>query len=233
MGNTFRSALAHGIDVDVVDINASIPPLARFHQENPAATFDNPHGHIIINDGRNHLLMTQHRYDMITVDPAPPIWGTGMVNLHTQEFFELARDRLTDDGVMLMWALSNERDDFLGILAAFRKVFPYVAIYRGAYYTAYHMLGSKKPIQIDPARAQAVFALPAVRADINEIVTGQLTPDRIFSLLVAKEADVDEAIKGIQPLTDDHPTLEYRFIRAFNGQPFFFPSQLKPGTPAK
>ncbi len=226
MGNTFRAALAHGIDVDVVDINGSIPPLARIHQPSPGPTFDNPHGKIVINDGRNHLLMTQQKYDMITVDPAPPIWGIGMVNLHTQEFFELARDRLTDDGVMLMWALSNERDDFLGMLAAFRKAFPYVVVYRGAYYEAYHLLGSKKPIHIDPSRVEAVFSMPSVRADVNEIVTGQLTPAQILGLLVAREEDVDAAIKGVEPLNDNHPTLEYRFIRGFNPKPYRFPSML-------
>ena len=196
----------------------------RFHQEDPAATFDNPHGKIIINDGRNHLLMTQHRYDMITVDPAPPIWGVGMVNLHTQEFFELARDRLTDGGVMLMWALSNERDDFLRILAAYRRAFPYVTVFKGAYYTAFHLLGSTRPIHIDRRRAEAIFALPAVRADVNEIVTGQLTVQKILDLEVAGNVEVDEAIKGIDPLTDDHPTLEYRFLRGFTPRPFEFPS---------
>ncbi len=230
MGNTFRSALAHDIDVDVVDINGSIPPLARFHQDNPAATFDNPRGKIVINDGRNHLLMTQHQYDMISVDPAPPIWGVGMVNLHTQEFFELARDRLTDDGVMLMWALSNDKNDFLGMLAAFRNAFPHVAVFRGAYYEAYHLLGSKKPIRIEPSRAEAVFAMEKVRADVNEIVTGQLTAKQILSLEVAREAEVDLAIKGIEPLTDNNPTMEYRFIRGFTSQPFRFP-RMQAATP--
>jgi predicted membrane-bound spermidine synthase len=215
MGNTFRSALAHDIDVDVVDINAAVPPLARLHQANPALTFEDPRGRIIINDGRNYLLMTPHRYDMITVDPAPPIWGVGMVNLHTQEFFELARDRLTDDGVMLMWALANEPDDFLAVLAAFRQVFPHVVVARGMYYAAYHLLGSKRPINLDGARAEAVLARPRVRRDLDELTPGSITAEGLLGLVVGHDADVDRIVAGVEPLTDDHPTLEYRFMRGF------------------
>ena len=73
VGNTYRSALAHGIDVDVVDINPAVPDLARIHQRDPAKTFDDPKGHIFINDGRNFLRSTTESFVKTTACRLAPI----------------------------------------------------------------------------------------------------------------------------------------------------------------
>lgn len=223
MGNTFRSALAHDIEVDVVDINAAIPGLARIHQKDPAKTFDNPKGHIIINDGRNFLLLTQNKYDMITIDPAPPVWGVGLGNIQSKEFYQLMSDRLAPGGVVEAWMLSGLEGDYEVTLAAFRSVFPYIAVFRGVKYQAFHVLGSKTPIRFSTARLTKLFSDPALLQDLGETDIKYFSPQLIHKMYVTDEGGVDMVIKGVEPLTDDRPVLEYRVFRGLTPSQFAFP----------
>ena len=225
MGNTFRSALAHGIDVDVVDINAAVPDLARIHQEDPDATFNNPRGVIHINDGRNYLQLTTNRYDMITIDPAPPLWGLGLGNIQSLEFYQLMAARLSDQGVAEAWMLSDTRQDFLASLAAFRQAFPYVQVFRGAKYVAFHVLGSKQPIRFTKARLAHLHSDPELLADLGETDITFFSPDLLNRLYVTNQDGVDQVIAGVAPLTDDRPVLEYRTLRGIDKDPFVFPPE--------
>lgn len=213
MGNTFRSALAHGIEVDVVDINAAIPELARIHQADPSRTFDNPRGRIYINDGRNYLLLTDKKYDMITIDPAPPTYGLGLGNIQSKEFYQLVADRLTDQGVAEAWMVAHLKGDFELTLAAFRAVFPHVAIFKGVRYAAFHVLGSKSPIRISKARLDKLFSDPELKADLGETDISYFSPELFEQIYQTDERGVDSLIRGHQPLTDDRPNLEYRALR--------------------
>ncbi len=226
VGNTFRAALAHGIDVDVVDINGAIPELARIHQERPEKTFDNPRGHITINDGRNFLLLTPHRYDMITIDPAPPVWSVGLGNIQSKEFYQLMSDRLSDQGVVEAWMLSGLAGDYEATLAAFRSVFPYVAVFRAVSYQAFHVLGSRSPIRISRGRIQKLFSDPALLEDLGETNINFFSERLMEDLYVTDEAGVDEVIKGFAPLVDDRPILEYRVRRGLEFQQFLFPRRV-------
>jgi spermidine synthase len=226
MGNTFRSALAHDIEVDVVDINGAIPGLAKIHQKDPSKTFENPKGHITINDGRNFLLLTPHRYDMITIDPAPPVWTIGLGNIQSREFYQLMADRLTDQGVVEAWMLAGLAGDYEATLAAFRSVFPYIAVFSGVKYSAYHVLGSRSPIRISAARLNHLFSDPLILADLGETDIKYFSEALIKKQYVTDEHGVDEVIKGIAPLTDDRPILEYRVSRGLVDYQFAFPKRV-------
>ncbi len=225
VGNTFRSALSHDIDVDVVDINPGMPPLARIHQKNPSATFDDPKGHIYINDGRNFLQLSRQPYDMITLDPAPPLWGMGVNNIQSREFFQLISDHLSDDGVAEAWLLADLEGDFPAMLRAFREAFPHVAVFKGASYLAFHVLGSKKPLRFSQSRLNDLFIRPRIRADLGEKDIKFFSPEMIRGLYVTDEQGVDQVVANVRPVTDDWPILEYRMLRGTRPRPdFAFPT---------
>ena len=75
---------------------------------------DDPRATLIIDDARTFLRVTPNRYDMIVSEPSHP-WVPGVANLFTQEFFELGRSRLSDDGIWVQWVqiyqLSTESYD--------------------------------------------------------------------------------------------------------------------------
>ena len=41
------------------------------------AVLADPNGRVIVTDGRNHLELTNERYDIIVTDPPPPIESSG------------------------------------------------------------------------------------------------------------------------------------------------------------
>lgn len=215
LGNTYRSALSHGGRVDVVDINQHIPLLTPIHRGANDQTLNQAHGRIFINDGRNHLLMSGEPYDVITVDPAPPIWSMGMQNLYSRDFFELARDRLSERGIMMQWTPSDDIDDFVSILRAFMDVFPYVEVFQGMDYDdAHYLLGSRSPIVYDEAVVQARLAKPAVAADVAELDPANAGMAHVLrSLYRINGAGLQERVASVAPLTDDRPTLEFRLLR--------------------
>ena len=226
MGNTFRSALTHGIDVDVADINGAIPGLAKIHQPDPSRTFGDPKGRIVINDGRNFLLLAPHRYDMITIDPAPPVWTVGLGNIQSKEFYQLMSDRLTDEGVAEAWMVAGIKGDFEATLAAFRAVFPHVLVFWGAKYHAFHVLGSRAPIRFSKARLAQVLSQPRVMEDLGEAGVKSLSETLLEKLYVTDERGVDSLLKGVEPLTDDRPILEYRVSRGLEIKWFTFPKDV-------
>jgi spermidine synthase len=56
----------------------------------------------------------------------------GVANLFTEEFFELGRSRLSDQGIFVQWVqiyqLSTE--SLRSVLATYHKVFPHVLVFR-------------------------------------------------------------------------------------------------------
>ena len=221
MGNTYRSALSYGGRVDIAEINAHIPQFTRIHRGPDDRTLSHPNGRVFINDGRNHLLMSSERYDMITVDPAPPISSMGMQNLYSREFFELGREHLTERGIMMQWTPSSPRD-FLPILRAFLDVFPYVQLFQGLDYPdAHYLLGSRVPIVYDEAVVTERLGRPAVRADIDEFTPGYFGVDALRKMYRTDGTPLRELTANIEPLTDDRPILEFSFLQPPEPRRFF------------
>ena len=89
------------------------------------AVISNPNVTVTINDGRNHLFVEDELYDVITSDPFEPVMA-GAANLYTVDFFELAKSRLAEGGIMAQYLPLYElsHDDYQMIMRNFAKVFP-------------------------------------------------------------------------------------------------------------
>src|SRR5262249_52027598 len=103
-------ALYSGTEGDVVELSSaggnSAPPLAEssgWVRERP--TFPGR-----VDDGPNYLLPPPGGYDVITADTTRPEHAGGG-SLSSRQYFELARDALAVDGLMLQWLeqLSDEQ----------------------------------------------------------------------------------------------------------------------------
>ena len=80
MGSAFRSSVIAGLTTDAVELVPSVPTMFGFYFPDAAQILANPNGHVIIADGRNHMELTDKRYDIIVTDPPPPIesrWSLG------------------------------------------------------------------------------------------------------------------------------------------------------------
>ena len=81
-------------------------------------------------DGRNYLLTQDRRYDLISVD-ITGIWLTGGADFYNREFYQLAKARLNDDGVLQQWVQLHHMQplDLLYILNTLHQEFRYVWLY--------------------------------------------------------------------------------------------------------
>jgi spermidine synthase len=217
MGTTFRSALAHGGRVDVVElVPGVIDAFGEFYLDAEAVR-ENPRARVVVADGRNFLLLTRKKYDVITVDPPPPIDAAGVTHLYSREFLELMRDHLRPGGIVAHWIPAvhpsnglRDIETFRMLVATFLDVFPHAKLLRGARGTGVHLLGSSEPIEIDSADVPKALENPAVRRDVFEYPW-----ERVDAASLLAELPLPREHYATAPvLSDDRPRLEFDLIRS-------------------
>jgi spermidine synthase len=219
MGTTFRSACRHeGLEVDVVDI---VPDVFRcfehFHQD--AAEFRNrPNAKFIVNDGRNHLLMTNKKYDVITIDPAPPVHSAGTVNLYTKEFFELCRSRLSPGGIFCLWLPPDAvRSEICMVMKSYLEVFPHATAWGGLRFPGFYMIAGHRPLPVSPSHRRELLAQLARIPDMGEWDKDYANPDKLAETFLMDADGLGNFLKNYPSVTDDMPYTEFPLWRwAFN-----------------
>ncbi|HWW87052.1 MAG TPA: fused MFS/spermidine synthase [Vicinamibacterales bacterium] len=131
-GVTLDSALATGTvrHADVVEISPEVVAASHYFDRENQKALDRPEVRLIVGDGRSHLMLTPHRYDVIVSEPSNP-WMAGVASLFTREFFEAARARLNPDGLFCQWAHTYDigNDDLRSIVRSFGSVFPQTTLW--------------------------------------------------------------------------------------------------------
>ncbi len=99
----------------------------------PRPSWPTPTGRVIVTDGRNHLELTDERFDIIVTDPPPPIESSGAAVISSKEYYEAGRDHLTEGGIMMQWVpYGGPPADFNDHIRTFAAVFPQVTLVKGA-----------------------------------------------------------------------------------------------------
>ena len=170
---------------------------------------------LIIDDGRNFLLRTGRRYDVITGDATHPT-STDSWLLYTQEFYELCRSRLKPGGIVVQWLPFHGLPvgDFKTVLRTFQSVFPHASLWRTNNYAI--MVGTLDPLSISYSRLLEKYSSPPVRESLEEVDL-----DRPFAVLGCFffGSDAYRRYTGEGPLnTDDHPHLSFVGPRGFKAK---------------
>jgi predicted membrane-bound spermidine synthase len=132
MGTTFRSALIAGLKADVVELVPSVLDMFGYYYQDAQDFLDDPAGRVIIADGRNHLELSEERFDIIVTDPPPPIESSGASVISSKEYYEAGRDHLAHGGVMMQWVpYGAPEGEFKDHLRTFASVFPHLMAIRG------------------------------------------------------------------------------------------------------
>ena len=92
-----------GIEVDVVEINGAVVPLAEQYFD-----FDSTKLKVIVSDGRQYLNQTDKRYDAIILDAF--LGDSSPSHLMTKEAFESIRNHLTPHGVLVINSFGESTD---------------------------------------------------------------------------------------------------------------------------
>jgi predicted membrane-bound spermidine synthase len=210
VGNTARSLLAHQrlARLDVVDISEEVLSLADFfapaHGGNPLR---DPRVRVHLDDGRQHLLTTSNRYDVVTSEPPPPV-SAGVVNLYSREFYAAAKRALNPGGVLAQWLpiFQLAREETLAIVAAFEAEFPHTALFHGHGYQ-WILLGSDQPLRIRAERWLSATREPGVAEDFARI--GVAGFGDLLASYLQNDRGLRALVRGVSPLTDDLPSIQY------------------------
>jgi spermidine synthase len=213
MGTTYRSAISYGNKVTVVELVKEVLNAFDYFFDDAPAVRNYPKGRMVINDGRNFLKLSKEKYDVITIDPPPPVDAAGVTNLYSREFLELARDHLTKGGIMAHWIPVprsgggvNDWETFSMLLATFAEIYPHRMLVHGWNKIGMHVLGSMEPFQGggEYFKQRLASAPPAVLKDLNE---WDQVPLEYFQPLVL------EYNEHLRLNTDDRPFLEFNLLR--------------------
>ena len=151
--------------IDVAEFAPGIVAAARqsFAHLN-GGILDDPRVRLFLEDGRNVLLTSRAQtYDLITIE-ITNVWFAGATNLYSREFYEMARRRLTPDGVLQQWVQLHHigPDQVASTLATVREAFPYVGVW--FYGNQGLIVASAHPLELDGAqRAELARRFGSVR----------------------------------------------------------------------
>jgi len=215
MGTTHRSMLSWGIDSTVVDLVPSVPALFWYYHADAPQLLKSPHSHVVVDDGRRFLERTSGQYDVIVIDPPPPIGAAGSSMLYSREFYSAAKKRLRPDGILQQWYPGGDLATTASIARALKESFPYVRVFISIEGWGIHYLASRQPI---PSRSAAELAKrmpPSAAADLVE--WGPFpTAEQQFAALLKREVPINWVIAAdvnAPAMQDDRPVNEYDLLR--------------------
>jgi spermidine synthase len=191
-----------GVSVDVVELSREVVTAAdRFFRTINASLLQQPQVRMMVDDGRNYLLLTGTKYDVITADVILPIHA-GAGNLYSAEYFTLVRRALKPGGMAVQWVAGTEAEYKL-IMRTFLSVFPETTLWVDGSL----MVGTLEPLRLRRKDLEWKLQIPARREMLAE-----LDITRFEDLLALYRAGPEELRKyvGDGPvLTDDRPMVEY------------------------
>ena len=156
-------------ELTLVEIEPKAVGAARTFAPYNNHALGNPKLKIVFNDGRNFLMTTPDRYDVITADPIHP-WTQGSGYLYTAEYFKIASARLLPGGIMCQWLPIYELsvDNLKSVVKTFSASFKYTM----AWLTQYdaELIGSNSPLIIDEVQLGRRLADAAVSRDLKPVM---------------------------------------------------------------
>jgi len=220
MGTTFRSMTRHAdVDVTVVELVPAVPGFMHYYHADADRVMAQPNAHIVVDDGRNFLLMHPRLFDVITLDPAPPLDSAGTVNLYSEEFCKLCAGHIRPGGAVCIWVPPGQKSEVDMILRTYATVFPFVSVWYGPTYRGFYLIGTLRPVNDVEARVRRGFTDPTAVSDLTEWDDSCSTADKVLSLRVC-DRDGLLAFTGTQPvITDDRPFTEFPLWRALLNDP--------------
>lgn len=151
--------------------------------------------------------------DIIISEPSNP-WIGGLATLFTVEFFNLSRQHLNPNGIMVQWfhGYSMAPEDVQMVAASFRSVFPNATLWT-ANKADYLLVGTVQPLEVVLDRIRRIYkSSPSLRQDMERLKL--LSPEAILSEFYLDEKDLDRLTAGADLNTDDRLPLEFSAPRS-------------------
>ncbi len=215
MGTTFRAMHSWGIDTTVVELSPSVTESFGFFFADSRDVTADPKAHIVVDDGRRYLLRSNRKFDVITLDPPPPIEAAASSLLYSKEFYDVVKAHLAPGGILQQWFPGGEENIQYAVARSIQESFPYVVAFKSIEDWGYHLLASTSPIR-DLTPAEFLARLPeAAKRDLMEW-NSNISIERMAQNILSRRTDVANLLPAggkTMVVTDDLPYNEYFILR--------------------
>jgi spermidine synthase len=206
------AAFSDRIPVDVVELSPAVAEAARRFSSVNQNLFERPNVHLRVDDGRNYMLLTPERYDIVTADVILPIHA-GAGNLYSVEYYRLMRRVLHNRGIAVQWIGSAGETEYKLIMRTFVSVFPHTTLWHGGSL----MVGSSRPLVLDEAAFLRKQTAPPSKAMLD--ASGFNSFQALLRRYNAGPPELKTFLGEGPILTDDRPLTEYFLSLPQNDRP--------------
>jgi spermidine synthase len=196
--------------IDIAELAPAIITAARttFADVN-RHVLEDPRTHVLMEDGRNVLFIRANRYDVITIE-LTSVWFAGAANLYNREFYDIAKQRLADGGVLQQWIQFHHtnRRIVATILGTIRKSFSHVSLFADGHQG--HILASAEPLHARVRRMESFADKTGIPYDqLLGYVQGVVLDEDAIDAFVNDTAASEESSAEDYVSSDDNLALEY------------------------
>lgn len=215
MGTTFRSLLSWGVPTTAVELVPSVPRVFSYYHSDGDDLLQSPLAHLVIDDGRRYLERTSDQFDVIAIDPPPPVEAAGSSMLYSKEFYAVLKTRLRPDGILATWLPEGDPVVRTAVARALTESFPYVRLLQYSPTWGFQFLASQQPI---PNRTAAELVQRMPQSAIHDMMEWPFgsSPEQEVAQVLQKDHPVSDMIAsdpGTEAMHDDHPVNEYVLLR--------------------
>jgi spermidine synthase len=220
MGTSFRSALSWGVPVTVAELVPSVPSLFSYFHGDGNDLLRSPKAKVVIDDARRFLERTRESFDVIVIDPPPPVEAAGSSLLYSTEFYQVVRSHLRPGGILQQWLPEGDATVRSAFAQSLQHTFRYVRVFDSTEGWGYHFLASDSAISSIPAATLAARLPPAAAQDLIEWGPSSNASSQ-FQTILDREKKIQDLVQGAPSaplLTDDRPVNEYYLLRRMYGE---------------
>ncbi len=161
--------------------------------------FDDPRSKIVIEDGRNFLLGSREKFDIIISDLFVP-WQAGTGTLYSKESFALSKSRLEEGGLFVQWMplFQVSKEEFMIVARTMLEVFPQVTLWRGDFISDTPTVALIGKSEVNPLNTAGI------RRNVKHIIKSRPS-DRITDLDVVPYVLYAGNLTEVEHLFENHP----------------------------
>jgi spermidine synthase len=212
-GETTACLAQHNLEkIDCVEIAPEVVEVAlEFFTHLNLAERLNEEINMIYADAKNYIHLTQNKYDLIINDSIHPRDFAENASLYTKEYFESAKTRLSENGIIMSWLPTYDMpaSAFKSIIGTLMEVFPHVTLWFPTANPAPLVLiiGSQKQQYFSPAHIETELRRENVIESMSSVSVNSSVD--VLSCYIGDEEDLQRVIKGFSINSDYRPFVEF------------------------
>jgi len=210
-GMTVGAVLKHPVEkVRAFEIEPAVVEASRLFEPENGSPLSDDRVELVMGDARTELRQGSEPYDLIISAPSNP-WLTGVSNLFTRDFFELASSRLTPNGIHCQWfqLYGMSESSTRSLIATFREVYPHAVAFQDRDLL---LIGSHEPLSFSMEKLREFYDDSSIGENLERAKMAY--PSDVLASMTMDDEGTRAFAEGGESNTDDNMLLELQAPRS-------------------